>query len=175
MGSRETREGRWCPGRAAAWVWAAASKGNLRVHEHGKGIRCQRARRVVAAAENAHLKTSPNLSATRIVRPERVTTICDGFFGISLRVVIVRVSWKERERNVAAHRSLKSRRLSSAQTLSRLSSPAVARCAYSASTVAQRTGPAFSNPSNSAPSRETVERSSSPVLRINSRQVSEGS
>jgi len=154
-------------------VWAVASEGNLGVHEHGKGVRRGRERRV-AAAENAHLKTSPNLSATRIVRPERVTAICDGFFGISLRVVIVRAV-EEEKRNVVAYRSLKSCKLSSAQTLSRLSSPAVARCAYSASTAAQRTGPAFSNPSNSAPSRETVERSSSPVLRINSRQVSEGS
>jgi hypothetical protein len=69
----------------------------LGVREHGKGIRSLwEGVGDVAAAENAHLKTSPNLSATRIVRPERVSAICDGFFGISLRVVIVRGRWEKR-------------------------------------------------------------------------------
>jgi hypothetical protein len=40
-------------------------------------------------AGDAYLKTSPNLSATTVVRPERVNAICVGFFGISLRIVIV--------------------------------------------------------------------------------------
>lgn len=39
-----------------------------------------------AGARATHLKTSPNLSATTIVRPERVNRIWADFFGISLRV-----------------------------------------------------------------------------------------
>ena len=81
----------------------------------------------------------------------------------------------ERGKGMVAHRSLKSCRLSIAQTLSCLSSPAVARCAYSESTAAQRTGPDFSTASSFSPSRVMVERSSSPELRISSRQVKEGS
>jgi hypothetical protein len=72
------------------------------------------------------------------------------------------------------HRSLKSSRLSIAQTLSCLSSPAVVRCSYAESTAAQRTGPDFSTASSFASSRETVERSSSPELGVSSRQVVEG-
>ena len=76
---------------------------------------------------------------------------------------------------MGAHRSLKSSRLSIAKTLSCLSSLAVARCAYSESTAAQRMGPDFSTASSFSPSRVTVERSSSPELGISSRQVNEGS
>jgi hypothetical protein len=46
-------------------------------------------------AGDTHLKTSPNLSPTTIVRPERVNAICVGFFGISLRVFIVSVVEKK--------------------------------------------------------------------------------
>jgi hypothetical protein len=78
--------------------------------------------------------------------------------------------------DVEAHRSLKSCRPSIAQTLSRLSSPAVARCAYSVSAAAQRTGPTCSTDSSSVPLKDRVEQSSCPVLRISgSRQVGEGS
>ncbi len=47
-----------------------------------------------AGARTAHLKTSPNLSATTIVRPGRVNRIWVAFFGISLRVLLSR-KWTE--------------------------------------------------------------------------------
>lgn len=73
------------------------------------------------------------------------------------------------------YRSLKGCRLSIAQTFNCLSSPAVAKCVYSESTAAQRTGPALSTASSCVLSSDTVEQSSSPELRFSSRQVSEGS
>ena len=166
MGFRETQEGLRL-GRELAWAWAAASEGNLWEY-----ISMGRERRVAAE------QRVPEDIAELVRDEDRATRTRDRdlrrfFEDLSARRY--RSCRVRREGDGVAHRSLKSCRLSSAQTLSRLSSPAVARCAYSASIAAQRTGPAFSNPSNSAPSRETVERSSSPVLRINSRRVSEGS
>ena len=124
-----------------------------------------------AGEGTTHLKTSPNLSATRIVRPERVNRIWVGFFGISLRVSVSR----ERTNLQGTYRSLKSCRLSIAQTFNCLSSPTVTKFVYSMSTAAQRMGPVFCKASSFALSRDTVERSSSPVLRFSSRQVSVGS
>ena len=124
-----------------------------------------------AGEGTTHLKTSPNLSATRIVRPERVNRIWVGFFGISLRVSVSR----ERTNLQGTYRSLKSCRLSIAQTFNCLSSPTVTKFVYSMLTAAQRMGPVFCKASSFALSRDTVERSSSPVLRFSSRQVSVGS
>ena len=45
----------------------------------GRGVRRKR-----------YLKMSPNLSATMIVRPERVNRIWVAFFGISLRALLSR-------------------------------------------------------------------------------------
>ena len=127
-----------------------------------------------ANAGMTHLKTSPNLSATRIVRPERVNRIWVGFFGISLRVAVSHERTKL-ENLQGTYRSLKSCRLSIAQTFNCLSSPTVTKFVYSMSTAAQRMGPVFCKASSFALSRDTVERSSSPVLRFSSRQVSVGS
>ena len=118
-----------------------------------------------ASAGTTHQKTSPNLSATRIVRPERVNRIWVDFFGISLRVAVSR-EWTELENLRGTYRSLKSCRLSIAQTFNCLSSPTVTRFVYSKSTAAQRMGPVFCKASSFALSRDTVERSSSPVLRV---------
>lgn len=114
-----------------------------------------------------HLKMSPNLSATRIVRPSFVNATFVGLFGSSL--------WTERRndtpdpdepntkkgRKRKTCRSLNSLSPSTAQTRSCLSSPDVARCVPAPSTAAHRTGPALST---SYPSRPTVVWRTSPVL-----------